>query len=259
MIRLLLGLISAFAGAGAALADEAEERLIASLSQNAVGITTNFAGSEIFLYGAIERGRLPNERDDDLSIIVTLAGPDERVVVRRKARRAGIWINTESVEVDRAPSFYAVASTGPIEEILSQTSDLRHRITIDRALRLVGEAHNVANPTDFADAIIRIRRDSGVYFEEIGGVEIISRTLFQTHIVLPANIIEGDYEARVYLLRGRRVIDDFATAVEVRKVGLERWIYTLANEQALLYGVFSVLIALLAGWGASEAFRLLRR
>lgn len=259
MTRAVLALLIAFGFAAPASAEGGAERVIASLSQKAVGITADFSGSEIFLYGAIERDRLPDERDDGLNVIVTLTGPDERVVVRRKARQLGIWVNSDSVEVDRAPSFYAVATTGPIADILSHTSDLRHRITIERAVRLVGESRVVADPLSFADAVIRIRRRSGVYFEQIGGVELISRTLFQTQIELPSNIVEGDYEARVYLLRNGRVLDDFATAVEVRKVGLERWIYTLAYEQSLLYGILSIIVALLAGWGASEAFRLLRR
>lgn len=261
LLRLLfLTLFAGLSAWGAAAADESGmQRIIASLSQNAVGITADFSGSEIFVYGAIERDRLPDERDDAIDIIVTLTGPDERVTVRRKERVAGIWVNTESVEIDRAPSFYVVATTGPLEEILSQTSDLRHRISIERAVRLVGEAQNVADQAAFSEAIIRIRRESGVYFEQIGGVKLISRTLFQTSIDLPASITEGDYEAKVYLVRDRKVLDEFATAVTVRKVGLERWIYNLAYEQSFLYGVLSLLVALLAGWGASEVFRLMRR
>jgi hypothetical protein len=40
---------------------------------------------------------------------------------------------------------------------------------------------------------------------------------------------------------------------------LERWIYNLAHENSLIYGLLSILVALMAGWGASEMFRLLRR
>ncbi|MFV0473487.1 MAG: TIGR02186 family protein [Pikeienuella sp.] len=257
-LRLLLALLLC-AAAPAAAEEVKDERVIAALSQNAVGITADFTGSEIFVFGAVGRNRHPDARDDDLDIIVTVAGPDQRVKIRKKDRAFGIWVNRESVEIDQAPSFYAVSATGPLPEILSRTDDLRHRISINRAVRLIGEAGNVENPEDFRKAVIRLNRASGVYFEEIGGVGVIERTLFQTRFQLPSNIVEGDYEARVFLLRGGRVLDSFTTAIEVRKVGIERWIFNLAHERAPVYGVLSILVALFAGWGASEAFRLLRR
>lgn len=235
------------------------ERVIAALSQNAVGITADFTGSEIFVFGAIGRDRFPDARDDDLNVIVTVSGPKERVTIRKKSREFGIWVNTQDVEIDEAPSFYAVATTGPLREILSSTADLRYRISVDSAVRLVGESGNVEHPEDFREAVIRLNRAAGVYFENIGDVEMIERTLFNAHFKLPSNIVEGDYVARVYLLREGAVLDMFATAIKVRKVGIERWIYTLAHERAALYGLLSILVALLAGWGASEAFRLLRR
>ena len=259
----LLGFVLATLLAAAAIAefepDPGREKVIASLSQNSVGITADFTGSSIFVYGAVERDRLSDVRDDEIDVVIAITGPNQRVVIRKKARKFGIWVNSDSVEIDAAPSFYAVATTKPFEEILSETSDLRHKITINRAIRLVGEAQNVADPTEFAEAIIRLRRNAGIYYEEIGAVSIIARTLFQTTIDLPANIVEGDYEAKVFLLRDRRVVDDFSTRIEVRKVGLERWIYNLAYDRSLLYGMLSILVGFIAGWGASEIFRQLRR
>ena len=261
MIRaatFFLALVVFVAGATPATTSTSE-RVIASLSQNAVGITTDFTGSRIFVFGAIERARLSDERDNELDIIIAITGPNERVVLRKKSRKFGIWMNDESVEVDAAPAFYAVASSGPLDAILTETADLRHKITIDKAIRLVGEADNVDDPAEFSEAIIRLRRNEGIYFEDIGGVDIISGTLFQTNVQLPANLVEGDYQAKVFLLREGRVVDDFVTEIAVRKVGLERWLYNLAHEHSLLYGIFSIFVALVAGWGASEIFRQLRR
>ena len=47
--------------------------------------------------------------------------------------------------------------------------------------------------------------------------------------------------------------------IEVRKVGLERWLYRLALEQPFIYGIMSLAIAISAGWGASAAFRVFKR
>lgn len=238
---------------------QAEERVVAALSQNIVSITTDFSGSEIFLYGAIERNRFPTAADDDLDIIVAVIGPSEPIVIRKKNRVFGIWANTEEALIDAAPSFYALSTTGPFADIVSEASDREHRISIESAIRIAGVARKIANPLAYRNAAIRINRANGVYFENEGAVSFVGSTLFQTRVKLPANIVEGDYAARVFLLRQGAVLDQFQTAIRVRKVGLERWIYTLAHEQSLIYGLLSILIALLAGWMASEAFRLLRR
>ena len=85
------------------------------------------------------------------------------------------------------------------------------------------------------------------------------QTLFRTAIELPANLTEGSYQTRIFLTRGGAVISQFETAIEVRKVGLERWIYTLSREQPMIYGLMSLAIAIAAGWGASAAFRMMRQ
>ncbi len=234
-------------------------RVVASLSQNAVAITTDFSGSEIFVYGAIERDRAVDERDDDLGVIITVFGPSSPVTVRKKDRVFGIWANVESAVIDSAPSFYALASTGPLADILSDASNSRANVTVDNSIHIAAGPRGIADPAAYREAIIRLNRDRGVYFDMIGDVEMVGKTLFQTHISLPANLTEGNYAARIFLTQGGEVIDDFQTGIRVRKVGLERWIYNLAHENSLIYGLLSILVALMAGWGASEVFRLLRR
>lgn len=232
------------------------EKVVAALSHNQVSITTTYAGSEIFVFGAIKRSGPQMAKPD---VVVTVSGPSSPVVVRRKSRTMGIWANDAAVIVDTAPSFYAVASTGPLAEVVSETEDLRHRIALQRQVRTIGAASGAVDPKHFTEALVRLREKRGLYVEAPLEVEVIEDTLFTTHIALPANIIEGDYIARVFLLHDGKVIDLHESVVGVRKVGLERWVFALSREDPLLYGLLSVFVALLAGWGASEAFRLLRR
>jgi uncharacterized protein (TIGR02186 family) len=178
--------------------------------------------------------------------------------VRRKSHRFGLWINTEAVEVDAAPSFYAVATTGPLSAILSETEDLRQRISIPRAIRAVGVAHAAPDPANFTAALIRIRSARDAYVLAEGSVTLTEATLFRTDVVLPANLTEGPYIARIFLLRGGRVIDQQQAEIDVRKTGLERWLTNLSRDQPLAYGLLSLTIAVAAGWAASAGFRLLR-
>ena len=252
MIRAALFLLSL------ALPLAAQERVVAGLSQDSVAITADFDGSELLIFGAIGRDAPPPEGAPPLQVIVTVTGPAAPVDVRRKERVAGIWINTDSVEIDEAPRFYAVATTGPLFDVLSHTEDLRHRVSIPRAIRSVGAPPEVADAARFTEALIRLRRESGLYQLLEGAVRLEEETLFQTRIQLPANLTEGNHEVRIFLTRGRQVVDRQEALLGVRKVGLERLAYTLAHDRPALYGLLSLLIAAFAGWGASAAFRYLR-
>lgn len=250
MMRALALLLSLIAGSAAS------EEVVLGLSKNSISIDTTFSGSEILLFGAIKREEaIP---PDELGVVVAIAGPSEPLDVRRKDRRFGIWVNVDAVEVDEAPSFYAVATSGLFSEVLSQVEDLRHKISIPRAIRSVGAPGNVENAQTFTDAVIRIRTASGAYQMREGAVELMQQTLFQTAVDLPADLTEGDYVTRIFLTREGRVVSRYETVIEVGKVGMERWLFVMAHEHALLYGLMSLAIAIAAGWGASAFFRVIR-
>ncbi len=257
MIRaaLLLGLW--ILASAAARAQAPAERVIAGLSQNRVSINANFDGSEILVFGAIKRDA-PAPEDPPLEVIVTVTGPQAPVTVRKKNREFGIWINTAAVEIDAAPRLYAIATTAPLFEILSHTEDLRHRISIPRAIRSVGAPPEISDAAQFSEALVRLRRASGHYRVEAGEVTLKEDTLFQASFDLPANLTEGIHTVRIFLTRGQRVIDQHSTAIDVRKVGLERFLYSLAHERPMAYAILAIALATIAGWGASAAFRFIR-
>lgn len=233
------------------------EEVVLGLSVDQVAITATFEGSEILVFGAVKReAPIPEE---PLDVIVAVAGPDKPLVVRRKERRFGIWVNIDAVEIDAAPSFYAVATTGPFDQVLSNVEDLRHRVSIPLAIRSVGAPATVQDAQAFTDAVIRIRKDNGAYKVEEGAVSLDEQTLFRSSISMPANLTEGVYATRIFLTRGGEVVAMYETSIDVRKVGLERWLFNMSREQPLLYGLMSLAIAIAAGWGASAAFRALRQ
>lgn len=251
-LAVSLGLLAATARAQEA----APEAIVAGLSQSRVSITANFDGSEILVYGAVKRETpIPEGK---LEVIVTVEGPSAPVVVRRKDRVAGIWINDAAVTIDSAPSFYSVVTTGPIDKILSHTENLRHSITINRVIRAVGIASEAENSPTFIEALERVRGDEGRYRLSEGKVQLTDATLFRADVALPANLTEGGYKVRIFLLRGGKIVASQERLIGVRKEGLERAIFNLAQDRPLIYGLLSLLLAAVSGWAASAAFRFIR-
>jgi len=259
MFRLFFTLIllALPAASGAGTGTGTGETVIAGLSQNRVSITANFDGTGILIFGAVKRDS-PPPPGGPLEVIIAVSGPSGPLIVRRKDRVLGIWINRASLKVDAAPSFYAIESSVPLKQAISATEDLRYKISIPSMIRSVGAPKDIKDAKSFSQAVIRIRENNGLYSQSAGSVKLTDNTLFSAQFRLPSNLVEGDYKARIFLTRDREVVDSYETAITVRKVGLERWIYNLAHKRPLIYGLLSLVIAIGAGWLAAAVFRLLR-
>lgn len=259
----VLQAIALTALAGPAAAQDAapatsDEHIVAGLSRDDIDITTNFNGSDIIIYGAIRR-ETPIPAGKPLDVIVTVEGPARAVTVRHKERRFGIWMNTGKVGIASAPNFYVVATTRPLWQILDPAEDNRYRVSVPLAVRALAGGAEVDDVVPYTEALVRLREHNDLYRLDEGVVLLAEQTLFRADVRLPANLIEGYYGTRILLLRDGKVIDSFRTPIEVRKVGLERWLYRLAKDSPFSYGFMSLAIAMFAGWAASAAFRLLQR
>lgn len=234
--------------------------IIGALSQNRVSLTANFSGSEILIFGAIRHAAALGEGqgEPDYDIIISIEGPRHPVSIWRKARTLGIWTNVEAVSMGSVPSFHAVATTAPLEQILLPEEDARHRISTAHAIRPEQATGNVADIDSFTEALMRLRARDGAYLALERWVFLDRNVLFRTTVTLPANLTEGAYTTRMYLVREGEVVHQFRTAIFVRKEGLERWLHQLAYDRPLAYGLLALAIALVAGWGASAAFRFVR-
>jgi uncharacterized protein (TIGR02186 family) len=169
---------------------------------------------------------------------------------------AGIWLNRGAVKITAAPSFYAVASTKPVADILLPAEDAKYHITIPQTIDTA--AAPSADQTPYIEALQRIRQASGSFVLAPESVLLLRQALFRTDISLPANLVEGPYKVRIFLTRGGEVTDMQESQIDVQKAGVERTLYRLAMEQPLIYGVLSLLMAMVAGWGAQELFKRLR-
>ncbi len=248
MLRFILLLLFA------ALPLNASEEIVADLSQNRVGISATFDGSRILIFGAVSRDA-PTPDGGPMQVVVSVSGPHEPVTIRRKDKRAGIiWVNSASALIDDAPSFYSVATTVPLTEALSDTADLKYKVSIPRAISSIGTQIATGNAAEFTEALIRIRSGNGLYQVHEGAVELMSETLFRTEIDLPSNLTAGEYTARILITRDQQVVDVFETKLDIQKVGIERWLYNLAHDNAVYYGLMSLFIAIAAGWMASAVF-----
>lgn len=236
------------------------EKVEADVSTRSVEVTTGFTGHEILVFGAIDNSQAPEEQTAFYDVVVVVEGTPFPVVVRRKSDVAGVWINTSSVTFASVPSYYAIASTRPIEEIAGPEVLERHAI---------GFAHIKMTPAPgykwgfkdyelaaFKAAVIRLKQKDKLYVvENRDGVTFTGRSLFRSTIALPANVPVGPLVARTYLFRNGEVLSAHIARVTLQRAGVERVVHNFALRDPFSYGIIAVVLAVLSGLLASAYFR----
>jgi len=225
------------------------EPLVADLSEHLVGITTGFSGTDLLLFGAT---------DGPGDVIVVVRGEPQRLVLRRKERMAGIWLNRQRLVVSGVPGFYAVASNRPLEEIAAPLVFALHQVGSQRLDFDIEEGDAGLNARQRAEAfaaVTRIKTEQGLYQVGAGKLTFLGNQLFRTDVHLPANVPTGTYNVLVILLRDGQVASIKSTPLRVDKVGVGAAVFDFAYRYSALYGIIAVVLALLAGWGAEAAFR----
>jgi uncharacterized protein (TIGR02186 family) len=230
-----------------AMPGAAQTPLIADLSEHQIQITTGFVGTDVLLFGTVEA---------DSNVVVVVRGPEEETTVWRKGRYAGVWVNDRRVVFQRVPSFYAVRSSAPLDEIASEVTRMRHGMGA-RFLRLRSLDDNISESDleVFRSALIRNKQRDGLF--ATGGAEIsfLGGQLFRTRLHFPANVPTGFYDVEVFMLQDGRVTHAQTTPLIVRKAGLGADVFFFAYNYSALYGIIAVLLAIAAGALAAFVFR----
>jgi uncharacterized protein (TIGR02186 family) len=236
---------------------DAREPLATDLSEHEVAITSDFNGLDLLLFGSTGDPGLTgvDGRRPDIDVIVVVHGPEVPMKIWRKERVAGVWVNSQPVQFDNVPGYYAVAANRPLGEITTEDYLRSKNIGAENLVLISVEDVPVAEKAELRNAILSNRHDAGLYLLDEDAVTFPDGRLFRSSIHFPANVPVGDYRVIVRLFIDGVQIDRSYTVVNVGKKGLERQIYAMAQNQSLLYGIGAVLIAMFAGWLASVAFR----
>jgi uncharacterized protein (TIGR02186 family) len=234
------------------------ERLVVSLSNQRVAINSNFVGEELVLFGTIEPDAGKTALRSAYDLVVTVTGPRQTLRTRRKQRVLGIWVNVDSREFVRVPSYLAVLSNRPVAQIAPRDTLRRLQIGLDNFLlpqRIGPDIADTVRDEPFRLAFVRLQVRQGFYREITAAVTFLTPTVFRTAIPLPADVPTGKYGFDVKLFAEGAMVARTNSALEVTKAGIEQYVADAARDHGFLYGLVTMLMALLTGWIASVVFK----
>jgi uncharacterized protein (TIGR02186 family) len=228
--------------------------LVPDISSRQVQIRYSFSGAQLLLFGAIiyPGGRAPTEPAD---IAVVLRGPVQPILVREKQKIAGIWMNADSNRFRSAPSFYAVASSRPIKDLVDERTAAIYELGLKNLQLSPGGGALPDKERRFEAGLLDLRSRSGLYSENPHGVEITDRVLYRAAITIPSQVPVGTYTAETFLIDRGKVIAAATRDIQIDKSGFERFVAVAARRHALLYGLTAMIMSLVLGWAAATAFR----
>jgi uncharacterized protein (TIGR02186 family) len=220
--------------------------LVADLSNHLVAVTTGFAGTSLLLFGATQ-----GEGD----VVVVVRGPDRSETVRRKRRTLGLWVNRDSYAFAAVPSFYHVASSRPLKDIVSEQARRRLELGVE-TLRLPAQPRQDPDRRpENREALIRQKQKLGLFPQAEGRVAFLGPRLFRTDVMFPSNVPTGDYTVTVYLVRDQEITTAQTTPLIVSKLGFSARVSDFALQHGALHGVFAVALSMVAGLAAGIVLR----
>nr|WP_230281833.1 TIGR02186 family protein [Croceicoccus sp. Ery15] len=240
-----------------AMAQGRDPILIPEISQHEVVVRQGFTGADLLLYGAVLQpdGRRAGS-DTPYDIVVVLKGPTEAINLREKRRIWGMWINADSAQFRSAPSYYAVASTRPLSEIVDTRTAAIYELGLESLQLSPIGAIRPEEVSRFVAGLVAKRVASGLYVQDESAVTISEGVLYQARIPLPSSVLTGNYTAETFAISRGRVIASATSEVTVTKRGFERAVELWSREYSLIYGLMAVALSVFMGWAAGRIFAL---
>ncbi|VVT20985.1 conserved hypothetical protein [Sphingomonas sp. EC-HK361] len=225
--------------------------LVPDVSQRAIDIAYSFTGAELLLFGAIlyPAGDRPSAKHP-ADIVVVVKGPTQSIMVREKAKVGGIWVNAQAQRYRSAPSFYAIASSRPIDRVVDERTRAIYELGLGSLQLSPASAATSAVQDRFSRGLVDLKQRDGLYYEAPGAVEISDGVLYRARVAIPARVPVGRFTAETFLIRDGRVLAAAVRDITVRKSGFERFIAIAADRHAVPYGIVVVALSIFLGWAA---------
>jgi uncharacterized protein (TIGR02186 family) len=235
---------------------EIPENVQIGLSTDEVVLTADFSGADLTIFGALENIDPLLARQGRYDVVVVLEGPARAVVVRRKDRVLGMWINTRSETFVNVPVSYSLATTRMPQDITDPLSYKRLSLGADNIyLEPEDPRQSPVTIQEFTTALRERKQGTTLYSANYGGVQFLSQSLFRAKLKLAPNVPVGTHKARAFLFRNGLFVKESSAQLAITKSGFEQWIFRSSRDHGFYFGIVAVVLAMLIGWLGRILFR----
>jgi len=230
----------------------ASAKLTARANHDHIGINFFYHGSTVSVSGV---------SDPDADIVVKISAPETHQALKKKGKVGGVlWMNVGTIEYGKVPPLYFLASTKPIEDLLSR--DERQKYGIGYAAleqtASVEPVENEAEKDEWFSEFVNYKEHSKLYTTKEKGFtfpQVNDEHGYRVVFDWPYQAAPGAYDVTVYSVKDGKVVETADSHVEVAQEGGIKFLASMARNKGALYGGISVVVALLAGFGVGMIFK----
>ncbi len=232
------------------------DRLLSTMSNDEVEITSSFDGEKMTFFGSIapDAGAQQKFVEGPFHVVVVVLGPTADRTARQMTHNFGIWLNTDQVTFRKFPSYFHVLSSGRLTDITDVTT-LATQSILPESYTLLPNDAGWWKTAIFGRELIRLMTRQGLFGINENGVNFLSDNTYSARLTLPSNAPPGSYIALTYVFKDGAIIARKSEGFAVRKIGFERFLALASVQQPLLYGVVCVILALFTGWLGGVLFK----
>lgn len=234
------------------LVNEARAELTVRANHDNIKIDFLYHGSTLSIRGVSDQGT---------DLIVTITSPEGHQVLKKKGRVGGLlWMNVGELKIEKVPNFYAIHSSGKIEDILCAADTDKYVIGYP-ALQRHADISPVSGEADkgkwFAE-FIKFKESSRLFSSSSGNISKTMEGGKQHYYILtewPYEAPPGNYLVTVYAVKDKKIIEKAEAPVIVEQAGIVKTLSGMARNNAAVYGILSIIAAIAAGFGVGLVFR----
>ncbi|BAU22767.1 hypothetical protein THC_0369 [Caldimicrobium thiodismutans] len=201
----------------------------------------------------------PNSCQDDFIIKITSEQKEESTFKTIEKVGGLIWMKVNDIHYKNLPLFYYIYSNKPIESILPkkilENYDLGFAVLGEKA-----EIFPLKDPNQkikFWQEYLKYQGKHRLYEEKVVQFTCNEDKAPKLEATLdwPYQAPPGEYQVELYEVKQGTIVKEIRESIKVSQVGLVKVLADFSKNQALIYGIFSVIIALVAGFLVGLIFK----
>ncbi len=243
----LIGAIVLFVLSGAFFISEAVGRTsppgIDVVQPKTIRIGTFFSGGQVTVRGVVPAGD---------QVALRILGPRHPLVLMKKGRVGGLWMNVGQVTFQDIPKIYLLWTSTPVSSLGTEAERRSWKMDYPSLLAGALPRNNPEEEGRLLQELVKLKEADQLYHIFEGAVKMKSLEpedweQVDALLSLPAKIEPGSYSLEMIAFKGGQGRLIHSSTLEVRLAGLPALVSDLAARQGLWYGILAVLIATVSG------------
>jgi len=228
--------------------------LTCQVSPSRIDIKLNYHGATLTVTGE-------NVAGDDL--IIRIGNQAGEAHYKYLGKASGLfWMKKGDVGFKNVPGVYLLYSSRELDNLLDETAQKANLIGY-KALEDVAEMESASpelreDETHWKNEFFRFKEKQNLYAIHTGTVTRQhgqDNDNYRVEVAWPFQAPPGDYTVEAMAIRGGQVVERAQAGFSVERAGIVAQLSGLAFNNAALYGIMAVVIAIIAGFAVGMIFK----